>query len=499
MSHLPEIKLIDTTLRDGQMSLWAMNMKTGVMLPAMEVIDGAGFAAAEFFIPTGSILKMARDLGENAFHWLVRGSELALQTPLRITGGLTGNYFMNVPMAVRELLFRRVVDCGITVTRFSDPWNDFDDLEAEIVRLRALGMESVVNVVYSVSPKHTDEYYVEKAEQLAAIRPYRVCFKDVGGLLTQARARALLPRLLKAVGNVTLELHGHCNNGLAPHYYLDAAACGVEHLHTAIPPLANGSSQPSVFNVSRNLRRLGFEVDVDEASLEQVSKHLTYVARREGLALGSPVEFDQAIYEHQIPGGMISNLQHQLASVGMSGRLEATLEEATHVRRDFGYPIMVTPLAQFVGSQAALNVISGERYGVVSDGTIEYSLGRWGKQAVADMDPQIREKILSLPRAKELANLPVEDDADESLEAIREKLGGRAVTDEELILRTYAGEYAERALRSSPPTSRGRLLGGNSVVDLVEELTRQDRYKSVFLEKGGHKLSVSSSQLPDGG
>ena len=483
---MSEIRFIDTTLRDGQQSLWALGMRAGWMLPALERMDGAGFDSIDFFVPSIQIHKSARDLGESALHWLSMGSKLARHTRLRLMGGFyTG--FGAVPRAIVKLLLTRVVDSGVTLTRRSDPWNDYGVLKPELADLQGLGFDVVVDVIYSVSPRHTDEYYEKCATEAAQLNPYRVGFKDVGGLLTPDRARVLIPKILRAVGDVPLEFHAHCNTGLAPLCYIEAAKCGVEYLHTAIPPLANGSSNPSVFNTAGNMRQLGFIPVVDEAPVSDVSRHFEFIARRENLPVGTPPEYDLTIYDHQIPGGMISNMRHQLEDVGQGHRLGDALKEASQVRVEFGYPIMITPLSQFVGSQAALNVISGERYSVVSDATIEYSLGKWGRQAVTEMDQAVREKILDRPRATELAR--TEDRDDEDLEEIRSRYG-KNISDEELIIRAYAKGYADRALASPMPPGRGQLAGREPVVDLMEELAKERSHQRISVHKQGFALSI---------
>jgi oxaloacetate decarboxylase alpha subunit len=269
----------------------------------------------------------------------------------------------------------------------------------EVRELQELGMETVVNLIYSVSPRHTDYYYAQKARDAAAIGPYRICFKDVGGLLTPARARTLLPAILTNAGAVPVEYHAHCNNGLATLCYIEAVKLGITSLHTAVPPLANGSSQPSILNVARNLRALGYTPVVHDEEVKPVEEHFTAVAKAQGLAIGKPFPYDESQYLHQVPGGVISNLRHQLRLVGKEDKLPETLEEAARVRADFGYPIMVTPLSQFVVSQAAINVIVGERYKEVTDQVIQYALGIWGKEATEIMDARVKDKIIG-PRSR---------------------------------------------------------------------------------------------------
>ena len=158
--------------------------------------------------------------------------------------------------------------------------------------------------------------------------------------MTPDRMRQLVPKILKVTGKIPLEFHGHCNNGFGPVNLLEAAKGGISIVHTAIPPLANGSSHPSIFSAVRNLRALGFGCEIDEEVLRPVEEHFTDIARRENLAIGMPAEFDQSLYQHQVPGGMISNMRYQLKLIGMEHRMAEALEESGRVRAEFGYPIM---------------------------------------------------------------------------------------------------------------------------------------------------------------
>ena len=218
-----------------------------------------------------------------------------------------------------------------------------------------------------------------------------------------------MPAVLNAAGGKTVELHTHCTTGLGTLCCLEAIKAGMTHINTAIPPLADGSSNPSLFNVAMNARALGYKTMINEKPLRDVADHFTACAKQDNLPIGKTPEYDYAQYVHQIPGGMISNLRHQLRRVGMENKLDQTLEEAAQVRAEFGYPIMVTPLSQFVGSQAAINVIVGERYKQVTDQTIEYAMGIWGKEGAEFMDPNVKEKILNRPRAKEIAGTAAPD------------------------------------------------------------------------------------------
>ena len=217
---MEEIRIVDTTLRDGNTSLWAHNMTTGMMHPVLRHMDQAGFDAMEFFV-SGRFKKVVREQRDNPWDWVRYGQKEIKNTRLRYHGGLSSGFSLT-PACIPRLVIERVVHYGITLTRLSDPWNNYDALKKEVTELRNLGMESVVNLIYSISPRHTDEYYARKAREAAAMKPYRLCFKDVGGMLTPDRTRTLVKIIRENIGDITLEFHAHCNNGLAPFNVLEA-------------------------------------------------------------------------------------------------------------------------------------------------------------------------------------------------------------------------------------------------------------------------------------
>jgi len=482
---MDEVHIVDTTLRDGDISLWAYGMTTGMMLPALRPMDEAGFDSMEFFLSL-RLKKFVREHKEDPWDWLRLGTKEIKKTRLRYHGGLHSG-FEFIPECIRRLLIQTVVKYGVTLTRTSNAWN-FEKLGAEAKELKKLGMETVMNLIYSISPRHTDAYYAQKARDAAALKPYRLCFKDVGGMLTPDRTRELVRLIRQNIGDTPLEFHAHCNNGLAPFKLLEAVKEGVRIVHTAIPPLANGSSQPSIFNVASNLRALGYRPLVNLDPLPSVSDHFLAVARREGLPVGAPREFDQAWYGHQVPGGMISNLRHQLKLMGKEDKLPEVLEETAQVRAELGYPIMVTPFAQFVGSQAAINVILGERYREVTDPVIQYALGLWGKEGSEHMDPSIKAKILDRSRAREIEKIQY---GEPTLDEVRKQYGGAHLSDEELLLRFYAGPEFVDALKGAP--ARKEYAAQRPLVRLVEELAKR-KLGRVHIRKGDLSLTIQNSQ-----
>jgi oxaloacetate decarboxylase (Na+ extruding) subunit alpha len=478
---MSEIHFIDTTLRDGNQSLWALNMPIGAMLSVAEQMDKAGFESIEFFLGV-MFKKYVHEHKENPWDWIRLGSKKFTRTRLRYHGGMN-NTFHKTPSCVLRLLGERLISYGITLTRTSNCWNDYESFKQELDELTAIGMETVANLIYTVSPRHTDEYFAQKAREAAAMKPYRICFKDVGGLLTPERARTLIPIIQQNVGVIPLEFHAHCNTGQAPLCYLEAVKLGLHTLHTSVPPLANGSGQPSIFNIARNVRSLGHTACVDEEALESVRDHLMTVARKNNLPIGQPLEYDYSQYLHQVPGGMISNMRHQLKSLGLEDKMEEVLEEVALVRAEFGYPIMVTPLSQYVGAQAAINVILGERYKEVVDQVLQYALGIWGKEATQVMDPNIKARILDRPRAKEWKNWPPPEP---SLAEVRRKFPPD-ISDEELILRIFAGDDPVNALQHHGKP-RAYLDGKEPLVKLIEDITKRKECNHLYVRRPGFSL-----------
>jgi len=290
----------------------------------------------------------------------------------------------------------------------------------------------------------------------------------------------------KNAPGIPIELHVHCTTGLGPLCALEAIKLGIDLIDTSVPPLANASSNPSVFNVAQNAQSLGYSSIVDLESLAPVEKGLTFIAKRENLPIGEPVEYDYSQYVHQVPGGMISNLRFQLKNIGMLDRLEQVLEEAVRVRADLGYPIMVTPFSQFVGSQAAINVIKGERYAQVTDQVIQYATGLWGEEAASEVAPNVKDKILDRPRAKVFSGW---QPPQASLEEMRSKLGGPSLGDDELLMRYVAGNEDVDAMRAVGAPKQYSDTS-NPLLTLVQELSQRKDCSQIYIQKDGLSLTL---------
>jgi oxaloacetate decarboxylase alpha subunit len=334
-------------------------------------------------------------------------------------------------------------------------------------------------VVYTVSPVHTDTYYAGKARELVGLGVDAVFLKDPSGLLRPERVRTLIPALRQAVGSTRLQLHTHCLTGLGPLCALEAIQHGVDTVHTATSPLANGASQPPTEWVARHARRLGFEVALNERGLRPVADYFRYVASREGKPLGGIAEYDPFHYEHQVPGGMISNLRYQLGEIGLAHRLDEILEDAARVRCELGYPIIVSPFAQFVITQAVLNVVQGERYATVPDEVRKYVLGYYGELA-APVDGDVLDRIT---RGERPVTARPGDLLPPAVERVRRERGPFA-SDDDLLLATFYNPEQYSSLAAARPIPTEYPVDRTPLLTLVKELAARPRVRTVTLIKG---------------
>ncbi len=478
-----EVRFVDTTLRDGHQSLWAEAMTTGMILPIASNVDQAGFQAIEIVSPS-FYKKCVRELREDPWERIRLVAKRIVKTPLRAIRNRQMAGFHITPPAIADLWLERLAANGVKEIRTSDPSNTPSGWREMIKAADRAGLQTILNLIFSISPKHTNEYYARIAREAAALKVFRICLKDPGGLLTPERTRELAPIVLRNSNGIPVELHTHCNTGLGPLCCLEAIQAGIKIVNTAIPPLANASSNPSLFSVAANARAMGYATDIDEQSLEAVACHFKSIAEREGFPAGAPVEYDSYHFIHQVPGGMISNFRHQLSKLGMEERLGEVLEEAGRVRAEFGYPIMVTPYSQFVGVQAAMNVILNARYKEVTDEVIQYALGLWGEEESGSMDPNVRDKILGRPRAAELARW---EPPDTSIKELRAKLGGSS--DDDLLLRYFAGAADVELMRASG-RPKEYLSARHSLLTLIGELSRRRNLNRIFLKKENFLLRL---------
>jgi oxaloacetate decarboxylase alpha subunit len=482
------ISFVDTTLRDGHLSLWASNMRTAMMLPIAESLDRAGFESIEV-MASAFYKKCVRDLKDDPWERVRLLKRRIRNTPLRSIRSRSMLAFQITPAAVADLWLERLAANGIDELRTSDPSNTPLYWRRAAAAAKRVGLKTILNIIYSLSPKHTDEYFVERTREAAKLDVARICFKDPGGLLTPEATRRLVPLILREARDKPVEFHTHCNTGLGPLCCLEAIRLGVGSINTAIPPLADGSSNPSIFNVARNARALGYSTEIDEQPLKPIQDHFTAIARRENLPIGKPLEYDAFHPLHQVPGGMISNFRFQLAALGKLDRLPAVLEEVSRVRAEFGYPIMVTPYSQFFGVQAAINVMVGERYKEITDEVLLYALGLWGEEEAQSIEANLKDRLLSSRRARELARAKPPE---MTVKEFRGKFGGLGISDDDRLLHYFAGEDAVTAMRAARrPTD----YTGSSLLKLIEQIAQRSQPERVYITSRGLSLRAGRRTL----
>ena len=478
------IDFVDTTMRDGNQSLWsATGLTTPDVLAIAPTVDRVGYHACDFTSSTHMAVSV-RFHREDPWERIRLVSAAMPNTPLSmITPGMRFIAWVPAEEDVMGLAFKLVVRHGIRRLQIADPSNDVRRLRRVAELAKAQGMDEVViGLTYSISDVHTHAYYAQRAAALADC-PHmdRLYLKDPGGLLTVDAVRELAPSFVAAAGDRTVELHSHCTIGLAPLVYVEGVKAGFEVVHTASGPLSRGTSQPEVANTVHNLEASGYTHGLDLEPQALVSEHFHQLARAKGLPAGAPREFDAVYYRHQLPGGMVTTTRRMLEELRRPELFDEVLDEVTRVRAEMGYPILVTPVSQFVASQAARNVIDPERWLNVSDETVRYFLGHYG-EFPAPVDPEIAERVLSRPQARKLR-----DSKTISLEGARERFG-RRISEEELLLRlTMPGEQVDamNEARSRPAPAPAARPGRSPLVTLLDELARRPAISELAFNKDG--------------
>lgn len=475
---MSRLAFVEEAVRDAHQSLWATRMTTAMMLPIAPLMDRVGFESIE--LVGGAVFDVCvRYLREDPWERMRLMSQAIPNTPLVLTvRGQSLFTFEFFPDDVVELTIKCGARNGMRHLLVYDGLNDIRNLEVPVRSAREAGLYAIGGLVYSLSPVHTDAYYRQKAEALLRLGVDAVYLKDPSGLLTPERVRTLVPVLRRALGDLPLQLHSHCMTGLAPICYLEAIHLGVDVVHTAISPLAHGSSLPPTEWMAMHSRRAGFDVDLDTQGLDEMAAYFSGLARREKKPLGRPVEYDPFHYEHQMPGGMITNLGYQLAQMGIEDRLDEVLEEAAQVRRDLGFPVVVSPFAQHVVTQSVINVVQGERYASSPDEVRQYVLGYYGEPA-GPIDPEVMDRI-----AGDEAPITERPGAvlPPALQRVREERGPFA-SDEDLLLAVFFNPDIVAQLFAARPIDTA-YKPMRSLASVVRELANQKDIRSFTLVMG---------------
>ncbi|MEX1195800.1 MAG: pyruvate/oxaloacetate carboxyltransferase [Dehalococcoidia bacterium] len=421
------VKITDTTMRDGHQSLLATRMRTEDMLPIAERMDEAGFHSVEVW--GGATFDTAlRFLREDPWDRLRELKRRFKKTPLQmLLRGQNVVGYRHYADDVVEKFCQLAVKNGMDIFRIFDALNDLRNLETAIKAVKKAGGHAQGTVCYTISPVHTTEMFAGQAKQLEEMGCDSICIKDMAGLLHPYDAFSIV-KSIKDVVKIPVQMHCHCTSGMAEMAYLKAVEAGLDVMDCALSTLSQGTSQPPTESMVATFEGTDKDTKLDLEELTGLADYFGEV-RKKYAAFEGNVKLDAGVLLHQVPGGMISNLVSQLRDQGAVDKLRDVLKEIPAVRADTGYPPLVTPTSQIVGTQAVLNALFGERYKQVTKETRGLVLGQYG-QTPAPIDPKIRKKIA--PDGEAITERPA-DHLGPELKKAREEAGDLAKSDEDVL------------------------------------------------------------------
>ena len=399
------LRITDTTLRDGHQSLWATRMRTRDIIDIIDTIDQVGYYSLEVW--GGATFDVClRFLRENPWERLRLIKARAKKTPLQmLLRGQNIVGYKNYPDDLLDRFVETAHENGIDIFRIFDALNDTRNLEAAIRSVKKHGAHAQGALSFTTSPVHTVKKYVQYAREQAEIGIDSLCIKDMAGILSPVMAAELVTALKNEV-DIPIQIHCHATSGMAATTYLEGVKAGAGAIDCAIASMAGFSSQPAVETMQAIFRETEYQVDLDVEALRRINKYFADLTPSRSKGRGFEPAIDSEILVHQIPGGMISNFRSQLEQQGALDKLNEALEEVSKVRADLGYPPLVTPTSQIVGTQAVMNVLTGERYKMVPEEVKKYVKGMYGRSP-APIQPAFIKKILG--KEKPIDHRPADD------------------------------------------------------------------------------------------
>ena len=431
---MAKVLITDTILRDAHQSQAATRMRTEDMLPACEILDKIGYYSLECW-GGATFDACLRFLNEDPWERLRKLRKALPNTKLQMLfRGQNILGYKHYADDVVEEFVRLSIKNGIDIIRIFDALNDVRNLETAIKATKKYGGICEVAMSYTVSPVHTEDYFVKLAQQIEELGADTICIKDMANLLLPYKAYSLVKRLKESV-KIPIHLHTHNTSGTGDMTLLKAIEAGVDIVDTALSPLGNGTSQPATEPLVATLQGTEYDTGLDLSLMSQAAVHFRKVAdklKAEGVLDPKVLSVDINTLLYQVPGGMLSNLINQLKQANASDKFYDVLAEIPRVREDFGYPPLVTPTSQIVGTQAVMNVLSGERYKLNPKESQGLMRGEYGRLP-APVNEEVRRKVIG--DAKVITHRPADDIAPE-LEQYRKEIG-QYIAEEEDVL-TYA-------------------------------------------------------------
>ena len=425
------VKVVETSLRDGHQSLFATRMTTEEILSVIDELDNAGYYALEVWGGAtfdSCISFLNEDPWERLRQIKARCKHTKLQMLFRGQNILGYHHYAD---DVVDKFVELSLKNGIDVIRVFDALNDVRNLKQAVESTKKYGGECQIALSYTTSPIHTVDYYVNLAKEVEAMGADSLCIKDMAGVLLPEVAFELVSKLKQTV-KMPIELHSHCTGGIMEITYLRAIEAGVDIIDTALSPLSGGTSQPCTESFQYALAGSKYDPKLNVELLQKAAAKMTLVKDKylaNGLLNPKALVRNANILKYQVPGGMLSNLMSQLKAQGAMDKYDEVLNEVPRVRKEMGYPPLVTPLSQMVGTQAVMNVMTGERYKMVPKEIKDYLHGLYGKSP-APVDEDIRKKIIG---DDEVITYRPADKIEPQFEMYKEKYKDLIKSDEDVL------------------------------------------------------------------
>ena len=451
MSKNP-VKITETVLRDGHQSLVATRMRISDMLPQLEALDAIGYNALEAWggATFDTCLRFLNEDPWERLDTLKKHLKTPIQMLLRGQNLLGYNHYSN---DVVEKFVQKASAHGVGVFRIFDALNDIRNLKVAIDAALSCPEKPHVQgcLVYTISPVHSNESFVELAVKLEGMGCHSVCIKDMSGLLKPYVAEDLVKKLKSSV-KIPIELHTHCTSGFGHATYLKAIEAGVDIIDTALAPFSSDTSQPCTETMVAMLEGEERDTGLDRQAMTPISKYFLQVKQDLIKTFGLKGYFDinPNVLDFQIPGGMLSNLANQLKEAGMEDRYQDLLDEMPRVRKDIGYPPLVTPSSQIVGTMATFNVMSGERYKLVPNEFKDLARGKFGRTPVA-VDRNFLTETLGIDPEEIIEDCSIEDAKAKTFAEFKEELKGKGYlnpTDEDVLSYALFPQVAEEFFKT---------------------------------------------------
>ena len=425
------VKIVETSLRDGHQSLFATRMTTEEILSVVEDLDKAGYYALEVWGGAtfdACISFLNEDPWERLRQIKARCKNTKLQMLFRGQNILGYHHYAD---DVVDKFVELSLKNGIDVIRVFDALNDVRNLKQAVESTKKYGGECQIALSYTTSPIHTVDYYVSLAKEVEKMGADSLCIKDMAGVLLPEDAYELITKLKKEI-KLPIELHAHCTGGIMEMTYRRAIEAGVDIIDCALSPLSGGTSQPSTEAFAYALKGTEYDPCLDLVQIDKATQKMNKVVDKylsNGMLNPKALSFNPNILKYQVPGGMLSNLMSQLKGQNAMDKYEEVLNEVPRVRKEMGYPPLVTPLSQMVGTQAVMNVITGERYKMVPKEIKDYLHGLYGKSP-APVDEDIRKKIIG---DDEVITYRPADKIEPQFEMYKEKYKDICKSDEDVL------------------------------------------------------------------